>query len=117
MEFLVLGVVILVCIIISTTITNRMPNPIRARCPACASKLHLHPPGKWNLLVHVVWQAIAWAVVWRLNPPLMLGTAMVLVLAVPATHAINKTYYTIWMYWHPQRCGEGGHPVPVPTQT
>lgn len=115
MEYLIIAVMVVVSISVTVQLNKRMPNPIRARCPACHSKMYLHPPGKWNIAVHAVWQVLCWLVVWRLNPPLLLGFSFVFVLAIPAMRAINRTYYAIWMYWHPLRCGEGGHPAPVPT--
>lgn len=117
MWYLILAVVFVVNTIIMVNISQRLlVNPIRARCPACNSKLHQYPPGKWEYITQIVWQIVAWSVVWRLEPPFIVGVLLVFVLALPAMRAINRTYYAIWMYWHPLRCGEGGHTVPVPTK-
>lgn len=91
------------------------PNPILLKCSACGSKLHMRPVGWWRFLDLWAWQIGGWVLVWRLNPPFLIGCLLVLVLVFPWNMAKDRLWHAYWLRKHPLRCQGGGHIAPVPT--
>jgi hypothetical protein len=96
-------------------IDKRMYNPVIARCGTCQAKMYLHPRGKAAFVGLMAWLTLSYLTVWRFNPPFILGEAVLLVLAIPANIAANRTYHAYWRWRHPLRCDGGGHLKPAPT--
>lgn len=96
---------------------NRRPNRTIAICPACEEKYYIYVRGKWVFWEIFVWQIIAWATVWRLNPPYLLGVLLVFMLVIPTNVVFERLRFRYWFWRHPLRCQGGGHIAPAPTST
>lgn len=89
-------------------------NPVIGRCSACEAKRYLWPGGRYGLVLYMSsWFVFCDLAVWRAGVSTLVGSLLVLAVALPYGTAVRRTYYAYWRWRHPLRCG-GGHLKPAP---
>lgn len=94
---------------------KRIPNPIRLRCSACGSNLHLRLKGGWSIFERIIYAVALWFVILQPKIPLWIGLSLLLPFVLAWGLAVKRLVESYWMWRHPLRCQGGGHFVPQPT--
>jgi hypothetical protein len=96
-----------------------MLNPAVLRCSSCGAYMYSFHPKGWRFwwLQQILFQIVCWIVVWRINPPFVIGMPLVFVVGLAFVTALRRGYHTYWRWRHPIRCQGGGHLKPMPQAT